>query len=80
MHDRIASVSLRACGLDELVCDSQESYVQTAIDLAGDPQRLNALRARVRPGFDASPYRDEAGFTRRLEQALETMADAYQPS
>ncbi len=79
MHDRIAAVSLRACGLDELICDSQEAYVQTAIDLANDPQRLNALRARVRPGFDASPYRDEAGFTRRYETALEAMADAYRP-
>jgi tetratricopeptide (TPR) repeat protein len=79
MHDRIASVSLRACGLDELVCESRETYVQTAVDLANDPQRLNTLRARVRPGFDASPYRDEAGFTRRYEAALEAMADAYQP-
>jgi predicted O-linked N-acetylglucosamine transferase (SPINDLY family) len=79
MHDRIAAVTLRACGLDELICESQEAYVQTAIDLANDPQRLNALRAKVRPGFDASPFRDEAGFTRRYEAALETMADAYQP-
>ncbi len=79
MHDRIASVSLRACGLDELICESREAYVLTAIELAKDPQRLNALRAKVRPGFDASPYRDEAGFTRRYEAALEAMADAYQP-
>ncbi|EJL38188.1 putative O-linked N-acetylglucosamine transferase, SPINDLY family [Caulobacter sp. AP07] len=79
MHNRIAAVTLRACGLDELVCESREAYVQTAIDLAGDPQRLNALRARVRPGFDASAYRDEVGFTRRYETALEVMADAYRP-
>jgi predicted O-linked N-acetylglucosamine transferase (SPINDLY family) len=79
MHDRIASVSLRACGLDELVCESREAYVLTAIELANDPQHLNALRAKVRPGFNASPYRDEAGFTRRYEAALEAMADAYQP-
>ncbi|KRA60355.1 hypothetical protein ASD79_08965 [Caulobacter sp. Root655] len=79
MHDRIAAVTLRACGLDELICESQEAYVQTAIDLANDPQRLNALRARVRPSFDASPYRDEVGFTRRYETALEAMADVYRP-
>lgn len=79
MHDRIAAVSLRACGLEELICDSKDAYVQTAVSLANDPERLNALRARVRPGFDASPYRDEAGFTRRYEATLERMADAYQP-
>jgi predicted O-linked N-acetylglucosamine transferase (SPINDLY family) len=80
MHDRIAAVSLRACGLDELICESQEAYVQTAVDLANDPQRLNGLRARVRPGFDASAYRDELGFTRRYETILEAMADAHRPS
>ena len=79
MHDRITAVSLRACGLEELICDSKDAYVQTAVALAEDPARLNALRARVRPGFDASPYRDEAGFTQRYEAALERMADAYQP-
>lgn len=79
MHNRIAAVSLRACGLDELICDTQDDYVATAVALANAPDRLNALRARVRPGFDASPYRDEAGFTRRYEAALERMADAYGP-
>jgi predicted O-linked N-acetylglucosamine transferase (SPINDLY family) len=74
MHNRIAAVTLRACGLDELITPSEDAYVETAVALAGDPQRLNALRARVRPGFEASPYRDEAGFTLRLEAAFEDMA------
>ena len=76
MHSRIATVTLQACGLDELIAPTREAYVQTAAALAGDAQRLNTLRARVRPGFEASPYRDEAGFTRRLEAEFEAMADA----
>lgn len=77
MHDRIATVTLRACGLDALVAPTQDAYVETAVALANDPARLDALRAQVRPGFEASPYRDEAGFTRKLEAAFEAMAGAH---
>jgi protein O-GlcNAc transferase len=77
MHDRVTAVTLRACGLDALVTTTQDAYVETAVALANDPVRLNALRAEVRPGFEASPYRDEAGFTRRLEAAFEAMAMAH---
>lgn len=76
MQDRIASVTLRACGLQELIAPTREAYVETAVALAKDPARLNTLRAAVRPGFETSPYRDEAGFTRRLEAEFEAMAEA----
>lgn len=58
---------LLPCGLGELVVDSWDDYVAKALELADDVQALDALRARVRPGFDNSSYRDEVGFTRRLE-------------
>ncbi len=74
MHVRIGAVTLRACGLDDLITPTLDAYVETAVALARDPARLGALRARVRPGFERSPYRDEAGFTRRLEAAFEAMA------
>ena len=77
MHARIATVTLQACGLDELAAPTLDAYVETAVALANDPARLSALRARVRPGFEASPYRDEAGFTRRLEAVFEAMAAAH---
>lgn len=76
MHDRLTAVTLAACGLPELITTSEDAYVQLAVDLACDPQRLDALRARVKPGFKASPYRQEAAFTRRLEDAFEAMARA----
>ncbi|HLZ75885.1 hypothetical protein [Phenylobacterium sp.] len=58
---------LLPCGLGELVADSWEAYVEKALALTGDVAALDALRARIRPAFDNSPYRDEVGFTRRLE-------------
>jgi len=35
------------------------------------------LRARVRPGFDASAICDEVGFTRGLEQAYARMFECW---
>lgn len=58
---------LLPCGLSELVVESWDDYVAKALELTDDVQALDALRARVRPGFDNSLYRDEVGFTRRLE-------------
>jgi predicted O-linked N-acetylglucosamine transferase (SPINDLY family) len=64
---------LQAVGLADLVTDSPEAFVDRALELAGDLDRLDALRARVRPGFEASPICDEAGFTRNLEAAFAEM-------
>jgi predicted O-linked N-acetylglucosamine transferase (SPINDLY family) len=58
---------LLPCGLGELVAESWDDYVAKALALTDDVAALDALRAKVRPGFDNSPYRDEVGFTRRLE-------------
>jgi predicted O-linked N-acetylglucosamine transferase (SPINDLY family) len=57
---------LLPCGLGELVVDDWNAYVQRALELTADVAALDALRSRVRPAFDASPYRDEVGFTRGL--------------
>jgi len=58
---------LLPCGLQELVAESWDHYVARALELTADYSVLNELRSRVRPGFDASPYCDEAAFTRQLE-------------
>ena len=58
---------LLPCGLGELVAESWDDYVEKALALTADVTALDALRARIRPAFDNSPYRDEVGFTRRLE-------------
>jgi len=68
---------LEACGLAELIADDAQDYIVRALDLAGDPQRLDAIRARTRPGFDGGACGDEAGFTRRIEAAFEAMFDAW---
>jgi len=70
-----ASSILSAAGLAELNAASPEAYVRAAADLARDIPALNALRARVRPGFEASPLCDGPAFTRRVEAAFAQMAE-----
>jgi protein O-GlcNAc transferase len=74
-YSRIGVQALRAVGAPDLVAASWDDYVGKAVSLAGDVAALAALRARIRPGFDASVYRDEAGFTRRLEATFREMFD-----
>ncbi|HEX4183822.1 MAG TPA: hypothetical protein VHY34_11255 [Caulobacteraceae bacterium] len=68
---------VEASGLAELAATSPEDFVGRAIDLTSNVDRLDALRKRVRPGFDGGAICDEHGFTRRVETAFGKMFDAY---
>jgi protein O-GlcNAc transferase len=72
-YARIGVPVVLPCGLPELIADGWDDYVGKALELTADVEALNALRAKVRKGFDASPYRDEAGFTRNLEAIFRQM-------
>ncbi|HET9701352.1 MAG TPA: tetratricopeptide repeat protein [Burkholderiales bacterium] len=60
---------LSAAGLPEIATASPGEFVAAAAALASDAERLAALRRELRGRFEASPLRDEAGFTRSLELA-----------
>ncbi|MCC6302916.1 MAG: tetratricopeptide repeat protein, partial [Gammaproteobacteria bacterium] len=64
---------LSSLGLQELVANDAADYVRIASELAHDPQRLSRLRQEIPQRFDASPLRDEAAFTRDLEDAYRDM-------
>ena len=64
---------LRAIGLDELVAETPQRYLDIAADLAGNPERLSTLRTGMRARMSASPLMDIAPFTRHLEQAYRSM-------
>lgn len=72
-YSRIGVPVVLPCGLPELIAEGWDDYVAKALALTQDHQALDALRAKVRPGFDASPYRDEVGFTRHLEGVFRQM-------
>ena len=60
-------------GLSELAGRDDEAYVDIAVRLAGDLDRLARLRRDLRPRFAASPLMDYARFTTGLEAALRGM-------
>ncbi|MFG0306665.1 MAG: tetratricopeptide repeat protein [Phycisphaerales bacterium JB040] len=68
-----------ALGLTDCITGSRAEYVNRAVELAesfqADPSRLNTLRVGLRERFEGSPLRDEAGFTRRFEAALERVIE-----
>lgn len=72
-YSRIGTLRLEPLGLHQLVAESWDDYVAKALALTADIPALDALRAEVRPRFEASPLRDEAGFTAILEDAFRQM-------
>jgi predicted O-linked N-acetylglucosamine transferase (SPINDLY family) len=72
---RVGGSMLRAVGLEELVCDSLESYAALARALAADPARRESMRARLIAARDGAPLFDAVAFARALERAYTQMAD-----
>jgi protein O-GlcNAc transferase len=72
-----ARTILEAVGLHDLAATSPEGFVGVALALVADPANLDQIRAQVRPAFDASAFRDEAGFTRTLEAAYAAMFERW---
>jgi predicted O-linked N-acetylglucosamine transferase (SPINDLY family) len=60
-------------GLPELVAGSFSEYVETALTLAGDLPRLEALRTGLRARLEGSPLRDSKGYAREIEAAYREM-------
>jgi predicted O-linked N-acetylglucosamine transferase (SPINDLY family) len=64
----VASV-LEGAGLDELIAADTNAYAAIVARLCAGPGRLAEYRGILRGRFQASPARDETGFTRELEAA-----------
>lgn len=70
---RVGLCHLTVAGLPELVADSAEGFVDLAVALAKDPERLARLRRGLRERVAASPLMDARRYTRHLEAAYRTM-------
>jgi len=65
-------------GLPELVTRSQTQFEQVAVELARDPARLRALRARLQANRLCAPLFDSALYARHLEHAYTQAYERYQ--
>jgi protein O-GlcNAc transferase len=74
---RVAGSLLTALAMPELIVDSGDAYEALALDLARDPSRLRALRAKLDAMRSSTALFDTAAFTRNLETAYERMWQQY---
>jgi len=70
---RVAASLLTVAGMPELITHSAEEYKAKAIELARTPDRLAAIREKLRRNQDSTPLFDTARFTRDLETVYKTM-------
>jgi predicted O-linked N-acetylglucosamine transferase (SPINDLY family) len=70
---RVAGSLLTAAGLPELIAGTLDDYATLALDLAHNPDKLAALKARLARDHATLPLFDSDRFRRHLEQAYETM-------
>jgi len=70
---RVGASILRNVGLTELVAQTENEYLEIAIQLAKDRERLARYRRNLRNMMLNSTLLDAATFTRNLEQAYRTM-------
>jgi len=71
--ERLSASLLHAVGLDDLVAEDVEGYIDRAVELAADQPRRQALRASLRQRLAASPLCDTQDLTRSLEAAYRDM-------
>jgi len=73
---RVAASLLHAIGLPELVTHSLAEYEALALQLAANPERLSALRARLAANRMTAPLFDTDRFRRHLEAAYLRMLES----
>lgn len=65
---RVGVSLLNTVGFAGLVAGSADHYRELAVELAGEPQRLQEIRSALRERLLGSSLSDNAGFTHNLEQ------------
>jgi predicted O-linked N-acetylglucosamine transferase (SPINDLY family) len=66
---RVCASLLRAVGLPELITHSRQEYEATLLDLAADPERRAALKAKLAANRTSAPLFNAVRFARHVEMA-----------
>jgi predicted O-linked N-acetylglucosamine transferase (SPINDLY family) len=70
---RLSASFLTVLGLEDLVAQSLDEYVEIAVRLAGNLDRLAHERATLRQRLMASPIADAGQYTRAVEDVYRTL-------
>ena len=74
---RIGTTLMTNLGLADWAVDSEEAYIQKAVEAVSDPKALAKLRAGFRKRMKTSPIMDEAAFARGVDAAYRTMWETW---
>jgi predicted O-linked N-acetylglucosamine transferase (SPINDLY family) len=74
---RVAGSLLHAAGLPELATGSAADYERTALDLALDPAKLAAVKAKLATNRSTAPLFDTERYARHIEAAYQMAYDRY---
>lgn len=69
ISSRLTAASLANLGLREFICPDTDQYIQTALSVANDLERLSDLRLRLRGLIAASGFGDPLRYSRAVEDA-----------
>ena len=75
---RVGASLLTSVGLPELIAADLREYEAKAIELAGTPQKLAALRRQLEATREVVPLFDTVLFSRNIERAYQTMWQRWQ--
>jgi predicted O-linked N-acetylglucosamine transferase (SPINDLY family) len=78
LASRVAASLLTAIDLPELVTTTQEDYEALAVELATNPEQLQAIRQKLERNRLTAPLFDTKLFTRHIEDAYTQMVERYQ--
>ena len=73
---RVGSSLIHRLGLNGFIARDVSEYIECAVKLSRDRERLRELRCTLRECMLASPLCDERGFVANLEQAYQDMLSA----
>jgi predicted O-linked N-acetylglucosamine transferase (SPINDLY family) len=74
---RVAGSILSTLGIPELITDGESAYEALAFNLAIDPVRLTAIKAKIAEKIQVSPMFKTNLFARNLEDALDRVFASY---
>ena len=74
---KIGSSILSAIGHSEWIATTEDEYVQKAVNLASDIEKLDTIRGSLRKEIEKSPIMNHRGFVKKLEKVYKQMWENY---
>jgi predicted O-linked N-acetylglucosamine transferase (SPINDLY family)/GT2 family glycosyltransferase len=74
----MGSAMIRALDIADLVADSEESYIQLAVNLGNNSELRDRKRAEIQAKMQANPsFLDSRGYAAKIEKLFKELVDRY---